>query len=142
MKPELVRRQEAVQATMEKYKHRHFDWKTKATCLHMCRFHLRRMGRKLPPLPQVGSLLAAKREMANRGWQNVGDMLDGIGLERIAPAEMLIGDLAMLEGEDGLGAIVISTGGKVIGWHEEDAGMVVMDALQIAGAWRALKRRR
>ena len=48
------------------------------------------------------------------------------------------GDLAMLESDSGgMGSIVISTGTKVIGWHEDDAGMVVMEPLAIAAAWRA-----
>lgn len=136
MKPDMIRRQQAVQATMDKYRARAFDWKGKATCLHMARFHLVRMGRKPPALPQVGSLLAARRALAERGWANVGEMLDGIGLERIAPAAMRLGDLAMIEDDSGLGGIVISAGGKVIGWHEDAAGMVVMDLLQADAAWR------
>ena len=121
---------------MAKYRARGFDWKSKATCLHMTWFHLRRMGRRPPALPQVGSLLAAKRELAKRGWANVGDMLDAIGLERIAPAAMRLGDLAMLDSADGIGGIVISAGGKAIGWHDDAAGMVVMDLLRITAAWR------
>lgn len=135
-KPDMIRRQEAVEATMAKYRARKFDWKSKATCLHLARFHLLRMGRKPPPLPQVGSLLSAKKALKERGWLDVGDMLDGIGLERIAPAAMLLGDLAMLESEDGMGSIVVSAGGKVLGWHDDDAGMVVMEPLQITAAWR------
>lgn len=135
-KPTLIRRQQAVEATMAKYRHRKFDWKSKATCLHMASFHLRRMGRKPPKLPQVGSLLAAKKALKERGWKTVADMLDGIGLERIPPASMLLGDLAMLKSADGMGSIVVSAGGKVIGWHDDDAGMVVMEPLQIEAAWR------
>ncbi len=135
-KPDMIRRQEAVRATMNKYRARPFNWKSKSTCLHMARFHLLRMGRKPPPLPQIGSLLTAKKALKERGWSNVADMLDAIGLERIAPASMLLGDLAMLESEDGMGAIVVSTGGKAIGWHDDEASMVVMEPLIIAAAWR------
>lgn len=135
--PDLVRRQNAVEATMAKYRARAFDWKGKATCLHMASFHLRRMGKRPPALPQVGSLLAAKRELAKRGWADVGAMLDGIGLERIAPAAMRLGDLAMLEDDSGLGGIVISaSAGKVIGWNEAAEGMVVLIPLEIVAAWR------
>jgi hypothetical protein len=134
--PDLIRRRRAVEATMEKYRHRVFDWKTKASCLHMFRFHLVRMKRKAPALPPVGSLLAAKRALKARGWKDVGDMMDGIGLKEINPAQMLLGDVAMLESEDGLGAIVISVGGKVIGWHDDGEAMVVMEPLEIKRAWR------
>lgn len=135
-KPSMICRQKAVQATMDRYRFRKFDWKAKSTCLHLARFHLRQMGKRPPALPQIGSLLSAKKALKERGWSNVGDMLDGIGLKRIPPAAMLLGDLAMLESADGIGSIVVSVGGKVIGWHDDDAGMVVMEPLSIAAAWR------
>jgi hypothetical protein len=62
-------------------------------------------------------------------------MLDTM-LPRIAPAQMWLADVAMLESGDGFGAIVISLGGKVLGWHEDYAGMTALEPLQIAGAWR------
>lgn len=135
-KPDMIRRQQAVQRTMDKYRHRKFDWRSKATCLHLARFHLRAMGKNPPALPQIGSLLAAKKALKARGWKDVGEMLDAIGLERIPPAAMLLGDLAMLESADGMGSIVVSAGGKVLGWHDDDAGMVVMEPLKIEAAWR------
>ena len=135
--PEMVRRQQAVAATMAKYRARALDWKSKATCLHMTWFHLRRMGKRPPALPQIGSLLAAKRELAKCGWDNVGDVLDAIGLERIAPAAMRLGDLAMLEDDSGLGGVVVSaSAGKVIGWNEGAETMAVLMPLEIVAAWR------
>lgn len=135
--PDMIHRQQATQATMDKYRNRKFDWKSKATCLHLAWFHLRRMKRKPPTLPQIGSLLAAKRELAKRGWKDVGDILDAIGLKRIPPAAMLLGDLAMLEDDSGLGGIAVNMGGgKAIAWHEDAEGMVVIDMLRIAAAWR------
>lgn len=121
---------------MAKYRARTFDWKSKATCLHMTWFHLRRMGKRPPALPPIGSLIAAQRALAAHGWNNVGDVLDGIGLERIAPATMRLGDLAMIADDSGMGGIVVSAGGKVIGWHEDADGMVVMDLLETVAAWR------
>lgn len=139
-KPDLLRRQKAVQETMEKYRSRPFDWRSKATCLHMARFHLRRMGRKPPPMPQVGSLLAAKKALKERDWLNVADMLDGIGLERIAPAMMLLGDLVAIESEDGIGSIFVAAGpNKIIGWCVEQEGLAVVDLAapeNLKGAWR------
>lgn len=139
-KPEMLRRQEAVLATRAKYGPRTFAWKPKATCLHMTNFHLRKMGRKPPKLPQIGSLLAAKRELAKRGWANVADMLDGIGLERIAPAFLRLGDLVATESDDGLGAIFIASGeSKFIGWSTDLPEMAVIDVFNpdgLLGAWR------
>lgn len=122
---------------MAKYRARALDWKTKATCLHMTWFHLRRMGKRPPALPQIGSLLAARRELDRRGWADVGAVLDALGLERIAPAAMRLGDLAMLEDDSGLGGIVISaSAGKVIGWNEGATTMSVLQPLEIVAAWR------
>jgi hypothetical protein len=42
----------------------------------------------------------------------------------------------MLESGDGFGAIVVSLGGKAMGWVEGCSGMTALDPLEIAGAWR------
>lgn len=137
---EMARREQAVKATEAKYGGRAFDWKGKATCLHLTSFHLRRMGKRPPPLPQVGSPLAARRELAKRGWANVAEMLDGIGLQRIAPAFLRLGDLVVLASEDGLGSIFISTGERhFIGWADELAPLARIDVFNpdgLLGAWR------
>lgn len=138
---DLLRRQAACAATLAKYRDRAFDWRRGVTCVHMARFHLRRMGHKPEPLPgRVRSHVGAVRAMKDRGWQTVADMLDAQpGLARIAPAMMLPGDLAVAQGEQGLGAILICVGPhKLIGWREDAAGMVVLAVPldQIDGAWR------
>lgn len=139
-KPDLIRRQEAVAATMAKYRSRKFDWKSKATCLHLARFHLRQMGKRPPALPQVGSLLAAKKALKARGWRDVGEMLDAIGLKRIPPASMLLGDLIVIDSDDGLGSIFVAASPhKMIGWATEAEGMIVADVYapeKLKGAWR------
>lgn len=139
-KPEMLRRQEAVAATRAKYGAREFDWKSKATCLHMARFHLVKMGRKPPRLPQVGSLLAARKALNARGWGNVADMLDAIGLERIPPAFLRLGDLVATGSDDELGSIFVSSGeSKFIGWTTEMPAMAVVDVFNpdgLLGAWR------
>ena len=145
---EMARREQAVKATEAKYGGRAFDWKGKATCLHLTSFHLRRMGKRPPPLPQVGSPLAARRELAKRGWANVAEMLDGIGLQRIAPAFLRLGDLVVIAGDTdedgepvmGLGAIFVSTGERhFIGWADELAPLARIDVFNpdgLLGAWR------
>jgi hypothetical protein len=135
MTPELLRRQRATEATFAKYREVPFDWKRERTCLHLLRFHLRKMGHKPEPLPRIKSAVAAKRALDARGWKNVGDLLDTM-LPRIAPAQMWLGDVAMLESGDGFGAIVVSLGSKVLGWHEDYAGMTALEPLHIGGAWR------
>lgn len=133
---DLLRRKQAVELTLEKYRDKPFSWKDGVTCIHMLRFHLRQMGYKPPPLPRMKSALAAKRALDARQWADVGDMLDTL-LPRITPAQMLMGDIAMFRSEDGFGAITISLGGKVMGWHPDYEGMTALEPIEIEGAWRA-----
>jgi hypothetical protein len=136
MQPELLRRQQATMLTLAKYRDKAFDWKAGHTCLHLLRFHLRKMGHKPEPLPRIRSAIGAKRALQVRGWNDVGDMLDTI-LPRIAPASMALGDVAMLRSGDGFGAITICAGLlKVLGWHDDAPGMKVLEPHEIEGAWR------
>ena len=134
----LVARVAATNKTMAKYRGRAFDWKAKATCIHLARTQLRNMGHKPPPIPAFTSALGAKRAMTAGGYQSVADIFDQLGLQRIAPAAMLVGDLAMLPGEDGFDAIVICAGGKLLGWHgAADELTVIGEAVaHITAAWR------
>jgi hypothetical protein len=143
--PDLIRRQRATQATLTKYRARPFDWKRATTCIHMARFHLRQMGHAVPVLPRIRGAIGATRALKANGWASVVDMLDAqVALERIAPAFMRVGDLAVLpsdQRESGLDAIVICAGvHKLLGWHQDwTGGMIEMEAPldNLLGAWRA-----
>lgn len=139
MKPELVRRKEAVEATLARYRSKPFSWSTGITCVHLCRQHLRNMGRKPPTIPRFRSALAAKRALKAGGWNDVAEMLDSL-LERIPPAAMAMGDIAALPGDDGLHGIAIYVGpATVFGWAEgeETPKMLDPDMRKMIGAWRA-----
>lgn len=135
-----LQRKDAVEALIAKYQGRSFDWRSGCTCVHLARFHLRQMGHRPPTLPRLRSALAAKREMQRRGWADVGAMLDAIGLERIAPAQMVLGDLAVGPADEFFGAIGVCAGplGQLLGWHEDQPGLVIIhtDLSQLTGAWR------
>lgn len=137
---EAMRRHRAVTATMAKFGGRDFDWKTGATCIHMARFHLRQMGHKPPALPRIGSALAARRALDAAGHADMASLFDGLGLLRIAPASLWIGDLAILPGDAGLDGVVLALGGgEVAGWREDAPGGMVRLAGALAdmiGAWR------
>lgn len=138
---DLLRRHAATSATLAKYRKRKFSWSGAATCVHMARFHLRRMGHAVEPLPaRVRSRVGALRALKERGWDSVADMLDAQGgLYRIPPAMMLPGDLAMVADETGIGAIMICIGPhKLMGWREDADGLVVLDVTlaEIDASWR------
>lgn len=139
---DLLRREAATTATLAKYRTKAFDWKKGVTCVHMARFHLRKMGHAIEVLPRIRGPIGARRIMAQRGWPDVAAMLDGqASLERIAPAFMRLGDLGVLPADEGFEGIVIHTGlHKLLGWHQDwPHGMIEMEAPldALLGAWRA-----
>ncbi len=104
----------------------------------MARYHLRQMGHRPPSLPRFRSALLAKREMKARGWKDVAAMLDSL-LPRIAPAAMMLGDLAAFEGDAGMDSIRVCAGrGRFFGWSEGyDTPVVIETEMdEVAGAWR------
>lgn len=138
---ELLRRQQATNATLARFRERQFDWRAGITCVHLARFHLRQMGHTPPPLPRLRSAIGARRAMRDGGWSNVSDLLDGLKtLQRVPPAYLMDGDLAVVGSEDGLGAILICAGGgKFLGWRDDADGMVLIDVQphELDGTWRA-----
>lgn len=111
----------------------------------MTRYHLRNLGHKPEPLPRVRSLAGARRALSDRGWTTVIDVLDAQpGLCRVPAAALLIGDIAAVRSEEGLGSLIVCAGhGRFFGWHDTGAdvgvpGMAVIAVPldQIDAAWR------
>jgi len=133
---DLLRRQRALQKTLAKYRGKPFAW-GRADCLRMVRSHLVAMRRRgLPKVPRYRSVLGAKRALKATGHANLEGLLDSL-LPRIAPAEMLPGDVALMGGDEHFDAITISVGRKVFGFHQDAEGAVVMTPHEIKAAWRA-----
>lgn len=135
---DMLRRQAATRATLDRYRGKAFDWSCGITCVHLARFHLRQMGHRVPTVPRIRSALAARRALVAQGWADTAAMLDSM-LPRIAPAQMLLGDLVSAAADDPLGAIGICAGPhKIFGWREDAAQLVVLDLTldQLTGAWR------
>ena len=142
MMPDLIRRKLATEKTMAKFRARAFDWKAGATCVHLARFHLRAMGHAVEKLPRIRGPIGAARALKERGWADVAAMLDAqAGLTRIAPAQMLLGDVAVLPADEGFDAVVICVGRhKLLGWHQDyPQGLTEMEASldALKGVWRA-----
>jgi len=138
MRIDLVKRRDATNKTAIKYRLKPFSWKEARTCLHMLRTHMRNMGRKPPPIPAFQSPVGARRALKDAGFVSLEELIDSL-LEPIPPAAMIIGDVAVLRGGEGFGAIVISAGGgKVLGYSDEhlDQGLMNIIPLKIEAAWR------
>lgn len=136
-KPDLVRRQQALEKTVRKYRGQPFEW-GKSDCVTMARSHLVKMGhRGLPKLPKYRDAIEAKRALKKTGHGTLEALLDSL-LPRIAPAMMLPGDLGLMGDEDGgRDALVISVGHKVMGWHQDADRLVNIVPARIDAAWRA-----
>ncbi len=136
---ELERRRVATQRTLDKYRGTTFDWAGDTTCVHLARSHMIEMGHEPPEIPEFTTPAGAVRALKERGWDSVEDMLDEL-LPRIAPAQMVLGDLAIIPGDAGLDAIFICAGPlKVFGWTTEQPQMALVDMFdmgQLTGAWR------
>lgn len=135
---EMERRRVATEKTLKRYRGKVFDWSNGITCVHLARFHLRNMGHHPETLPRFRSALSAKKALKERNWNSVAEMLDSM-FPRIAPAQMMLGDLAIVPGDAGLDAIFVCAGPlKVFGWREDQPGLVLLDIGldELTGAWR------
>lgn len=113
---ELEWRRSATQATRDRFYGAAFDWAAGMHCVKLAAVHLRNMGHRPPALPKVTSPEAAHRALAARGWDSVAAMLDSL-LERIPPAMMLPGDLAVVDGDEGFESVLVYLGPrKLMGW--------------------------
>lgn len=98
------------------------------------------MGHRPVRIPAFRSMTGAVRAMRAAGFADVAAICAGQGLLQIAPAAMLVGDVAIVPGDDGLDAVVVCAGGKVLGWHgaaEADGIVPIAEAMAaITSAWR------
>lgn len=142
--PELERRREATQATIDKFKGKPLDWSEGRHCVKLAHYHLRQMGwrsPKLPTLPAVKSPLAAKKAMKERGWDSVPAMLDSVLGKgaRIPAAMMLTGDMAVTPGDEGFDCVMICIGPRTMMGFLPDGSEVVAydtDYRDFTAAWR------
>lgn len=122
---DLAERAAATGRVVTRFRDRPFSWRDRATCLHLVRAQMRALGHRPPRIPDFRSPIGARRALQARGQDSVQALLDSL-LPRIAPAAMIVGDIALLPGEPPFEAAVIAAGGqKVFGWHGEDLSRLV-----------------
>ena len=132
----MFERMSALQKTADKYRGRAFAW-GETDCVKMARSHLRNMGHRPPKMPAYRSAIGARRALASTGHDTLEALIDSL-LPRIAPAEMLAGDLALLPGEAPFDALAICVGRKLMCWREDVDEMVMLSVRgdEIKAAWR------
>lgn len=141
--PEAERRRDAAQATLDEFKEVPFRY-GKRDCVRMAAAHLRRLGYKikLPPADSYRSEKTALRALRDRGFASLVEAVDAHGLERIAPAAAVVGDIIAVPGEGGFGAALhVALGnGRTVGYHQDLIGAGVLQPIEYVAAWRATPR--
>lgn len=135
----MIRRVAAAQATLDRFKDRPLKL-GQNDCVRLVAFHLRKLGYriKLPPAGAYGTVKSALKQLQARGFADLAAAVDGLGLERIAPASAVVGDVILLPGDSALGSLNISVGnGRTIGFHEDVAGAAVIQPTEFIAAWGA-----
>ncbi len=137
---ELIARQKAAQATVDRFRGAPFTY-GKNDCVRMAAFVLRQRGHR-PQLGKAGSYktaLGALRALKRAGYVTLSEGLDALGLQRIPAAAVLPCDIVMVPGEapfDGSLAVAVGNG-RVLGYHQDCVGAEILHPLEFIAAWRA-----
>jgi len=136
----MKKRATAAQACIDRFRGRAYE-PGKADCVQLARHCLHHLGRRVGQgkLPAYSTEIGGLRALKRLGFGSLVEALDGFGLERIAPASALPGDLIALPTEHPLGALAVAVGnGRVIGFLEGEKGAVIMQPHAFVAAWRTL----
>jgi hypothetical protein len=141
--PDLIRRHRALAATMQEFAGKELVL-GQADCAKLVRFHLLKMGHRGVPRPgSYSSPAGAAKALKEMGFKNLEELFDSL-LERIPPAFMRPGDIAVVKAERGapawrVGTVVISIGRKFLGWHPDHPVLAVIHPTvdePFVAAWR------
>lgn len=134
MKTEIEVRAEATEATRLRYTGRVFQW-GKVDCIKMAHYHARNMGHKPPKLPRYTSQIGAIRGIKKMGFDSIDEIFASM-FPKIPLAMARLGDFVIAEGEAGIDAVYISAGRKIMGFHEEAEGLVMVIPEVVKSAYR------
>lgn len=133
-KPDLVRRMEATQKTVDLCKGKAFvEWQN--DCVKLVARHAKHMGKpiKVPRYKDAKSAAAALRLL---GAATLGEALDR-WFKRIEPSQVLMGDIVEMPGANGFSGLTVAVGnGRVLGFHEDIPHCDILQPVVISGAWR------
>ena len=130
----------AAQATLDRFLGEPLVW-GRTDCARISAFCLRELS--VPaPLSRFGrytTAAGAQRALLRRGFADLPAVVDDMGLLRIPPAAALPGDLVGLQAGDlPVTLAVVLGGGRVLGFHAEAEGAVVIQPNAYVAAWSAL----
>lgn len=120
----LADRARATDATKKAFFGTERNW-SDTTCVHVLHAHLVNMGHMPPDVPPFRTKKGAREALKAMGAASLPNLCRNLGLEEIAPAKMIVGDIAILPGAEGKAdgiraAITICAGNKFMGWYGND----------------------
>lgn len=136
----MIRRAAAVDACMARFAWKPFE-PGKRDAIKLAAHALHKMGRKVPLLSQARYRNAegALAYIHKAGFQNLVDLVDACGLERIAPAAARPGDIVGLVADEAFGCslTVAVDNGRVLGFDGLDLICQPLIPHQFVAAWRS-----
>jgi hypothetical protein len=141
--PEMARRMRAIESIRARFEGQPYKI-GQSDCAKLVRALLVAMGHRGLPKPKpYKNAIGAKRELTRLGFASLEAMMDTL-LDRIAPAAMLAGDIALsfADPDDAAGdeTLFVHLGSnKFWGWHPDHFALVQLapEAIHIKAAWRA-----
>lgn len=136
----IQRRVASAQKTLDRFKDKPFKF-GRNDCAQLVRFNLKLLGHPMKKAAKAGSyhsLIGAQKAIKRVGYDNLIAMMDD-HFERIPAAAALPGDVVAMPGVEGPGALTVAMGnGRVLGYHEDAAGAVVLQPSETITGWRVL----
>jgi hypothetical protein len=135
-----VERAAATRATADKYRQKPLSYANGITCLHMLRDHMLAFGYSPPEIPAFDDLKGARKALRSTGHRTIKGLLNELLGRPIPATRMRVGDVALYPGEGAFEAVMVSAGGKLLGWYGDgNLGLINFHPLQPPlGAWRLL----
>lgn len=146
MKPPYLVRSEAAQACVDRFSGRPLSW-GKVDCAQIVLHDLRQLGVSTKAWKGLtySTEIGAARALRARGFDGLGAAMDALGLERIAPAMAVMGDVIGVETEGDLwdcGLTVRVSPQFVLGLYDGAAQPMQLNLAHAITAWRCNPCRR
>lgn len=138
MKPVMIRRAEAAQKTLDKFRDRPFAL-GKWDCGQMVLSHLRLLRRPVKGAKGYKTALEAKANLKALGYSSLAEMLDANFERYPSPSFAVVGDIIEMPGEGGLSGLAIALGnGRACAYHPDAPGAAVLQPVMMSAAWKVL----
>lgn len=136
----LVERSARTEPVIAKFRSVPFSWEGAANCIHLFREQMQAFGHEVPEIPVFRTATGAKRTLKAQGVNSLEALVDRhLPMARIRPAELWLGDIALLPGKP-LDALAIYVGGGMVAaWHGNDPEPlrnIVVSHADVIAAWR------